>query len=66
MNVFNKEIYAKNLREYYIKNYGENEADIWYEQPAVNVWVFERASKIITLKSHVLTGEVRKFEEEKG
>lgn len=58
MNVFDKELYEKKLREYYVKNYGDKESDIWYEQPAVNVWVFGRDNKIITLKSHVLTGEV--------
>lgn len=58
MNIFNKEMYTKNLLEYYLKHYGEKETDIWYEQPAVNVWVFGRDNKIITLKSHILTGEV--------
>lgn len=58
MSIFDKEMYAKKLREYYLKNYGEKETDIWYEQPAVNVWVFGRGEQIITLKSHILTGEV--------
>lgn len=58
MNILNKEMYARNLREYYLKHYGEKGTDIWYEQPAVNIWVFGRDNKIITLKSHVLTGEV--------
>ena len=58
MSVFDKELYAKNVREYYHKNYGEKETDVWYEQPAVNVWVFGRDNKIVTLKSHILTGEV--------
>ena len=58
MNLLNKEMYAKNLHEYYVTHYGEKETDIWYEQPAVNVWVFGCDNKIITLKSHVLIGEV--------
>lgn len=58
MSIFDKEKYTKNLYEYYQKNYGELDTDIWYEQPAVNVWVFGRDNKIITLKSHILTGEV--------
>lgn len=58
MNILNKEMYVKKLHEYYLTRYGENETDIWYEQPAVNVWVFGRDNKIVTLKSHVLTGEV--------
>ncbi len=58
MNILNKEMYAGNLSEYYLTHYGKKETDIWYEQPAVNVWVFGRDNKIITLKSHVLTGKV--------
>ena len=58
MNVLDKEMYVRKLREYYVNNYGEKETDIWYEQPAVNVWVFERDNDIVTLKSHILTGEV--------
>jgi len=58
MNIFNKEMYAKNLREYYLKYYGDKKTDVWYEQPAVNVWVFGRNNKIVTLKSHILAGEV--------
>lgn len=58
MSVFNKQMYAKNLKDYYVRNYGEKENDIWYEQPAVNAWVFGRDNKIITLKSSILTGEV--------
>ena len=56
--IFNKELYAKKLHDYYVEHYGEKETDIWYEQPAVNVWVFGRANKIITLKSDVRTGNV--------
>lgn len=58
MAVFDKELYNRNLYEYYVKHYGERDTDKWYEQPAVNVWVFGRDGKIITLKSHVLTGEI--------
>lgn len=58
MSVFDKQMYTKNLKDYYVRNYGEKENDIWYEQPAVNVWVFGRDNKIITLKSSILTGEV--------
>ncbi len=50
--------YAEFLGAYYREHYGERDTDHWYEQPAVNVWVFGRDGKIITLKSHVLTGEV--------
>ena len=56
--VFDKELYNRNLYKYYVENYGERDTDIWYEQPAVNVWVFGRDGKIITIKSHILTGEI--------
>ena len=55
----------ESLSEYYKKHYGEKDTDIWYEQPAVNVWMFGRKDKIITLKSHILTGEVTEFKEDK-
>lgn len=56
--ILKKEKFDKCLLQYYLKNYGEKETDVWYEQPAVNVWVFGRDGKIITLKSDVRTGEV--------
>lgn len=46
------------LQKYYKEHYGENDTDLWYEQPATNVWVFGRDEKIITLKCHILTGTV--------
>lgn len=46
------------LDKYYKKHYGERDTDGWYVNPAVNVWMFERDGKIITLKCHILTGEV--------
>lgn len=52
------------LTQYYKENYGENDGDVWYDQPAANVWVFSRNGKIITLKCHILTGIVTKTEEE--
>ena len=61
MGIFDKDKFNRNLYEYYIKHYGERDTDIWYEQPAVNVWVFGRDGKIITLKSHILTGEIEAF-----
>ena len=56
--ILNKENFDKYLLEYYVSHYSEKESDIWYEQPAVNVWVFSRNEKIITLKSNLLTGEI--------
>ena len=42
----------------YKKKFGELDTDNWYVNPAKNVWMFERDGKIITLKCHILTGEV--------
>ena len=58
-----KEKLSESLSKYYQKHYGQRDSDVWYEQPAVNVWVFRRDNKIITLKSHILTGEVEEFVE---
>jgi len=46
------------LSNYYIEHYGERDTDRWFPDPAVNVRVFAREGKLITLKSHVLTGIV--------
>lgn len=64
MGFFDKELYASRLSAYYAAHYGEQDADHWYEQPAVNVWVFRRGDAIITLKSDVLTGEVTQRQEQ--
>lgn len=66
MKIVTKEQLDKYLYDYYRQNYGENENDIWYDQPAVNVWLFERDGKFITLKSHILTGNVTEYIESKG
>ncbi len=58
MAILTKEQFNSNLYKYYVEHYGERDTDEWYEQPAVNVWVFGRDGKYITLKSHILTGEV--------
>ncbi len=58
MEILKKEDFNENLRKYYQEHYGKRDTDIWHEQPAVNVWVFERDGKFITLKSHILTGDV--------
>lgn len=61
MAILTKEQFNNYLYEYYKEHYGERDTDKWYEQPAVNVWVFGRDGKIITLKSHILTGEVEEY-----
>ena len=61
MDIFDKEKYKKKLYYYYLNNYGKRDTDVWYASPAVNVWVFGRDDKIITIKSHLLTGEVTEY-----
>ena len=56
--ILKKEQFDKNIYDYYIAHYGERDTDIWHEQPAVNVWVFERDNQVIAIKSHILNGEI--------
>lgn len=58
MKILTKAQIEQCLSEYYIAQYGERDTDVWYDQPAANVWVFGRDGKIIALKCHILTGEV--------
>ena len=51
------------LYEHYVEHYGERDTDEWFEQPAVNVWVFKRDGKYISLKAHILNGTVEEFYE---
>ncbi len=64
MAILEKQIFNEKLYNYYTENYGEKDTDIWFEQPAVNVWVFRRDNRIITLKSHILTGDIEESTEE--
>lgn len=56
--ILEKEELMNHLYQYYVDNYGERDTDEWFEQPAVNVIVFKRDGKYISLKSHILTGKV--------
>ena len=58
MGMLTKVQIEQNLFEYYKEHYGECDTDVWYDQPAANVWVFGRNGKIISLKCHILTGTV--------
>ena len=58
MDMLTKAQIEQYLCEYYRTHYGERDTDVWYDQPAANVWVFDRDGKIITLKCHILTGAV--------
>ena len=63
MNILTKEKLNEKLQEYYATNYGESSTDVWYEQPAANVWDFKRGEKYIALRAHILTGKVKEFVE---
>ena len=63
--IFDKEKYKAALTEYYHTHFGEKDTDFWYERPAVNVWVFGREDKIITLKSDIRTFQVSEHVETK-
>lgn len=63
MGLLEKQEISQFLYEFYKEKYGELETDKWVDQPAINVWVFERNGKIRTLKCHILTGEVEAKEE---
>ena len=65
MPILKQEEFEKILYEYYVNNYGEKDTDIWFEPPAVNVCTFKRDGKYITLKSHILNGEVEEHIVEK-
>lgn len=52
-----KQLHNK-LNKYYKEHFGESDTDEWYVNPAVNVWMFIRGNETITLKCHMLTGEV--------
>ena len=58
----NQELEAK-IMDYYREVYGERESDVWCDAPAANVRTFLRDGKFISLKSHILTGEVDALEE---
>lgn len=64
MELLTKAQFAEILHQYYLDHFGKRNTDTWYEPPAVNVRVFARNGKLITLKSHVLTGEVTVQSEE--
>lgn len=61
MPILSKEKLAEKLYEYYLEKYGEKDTDEFFEQPALNVWVFKRDGKYISLKAHILTGEVEEY-----
>ena len=66
MKILSKERLEQCLFNHYKAVCVERESDVWYESPASNVIVFERDGRFISLKAHILTGEVTEYIEEKG
>ena len=64
MAILEKEVLNQKLWNFYSENFGENETDFFFEQPAVNVIVFKRESKIHTVKCHIINGTIETFEED--
>ena len=62
-NILTKQDFDKIIFAYYCEHYGAKNTDEWLEAPAANVRIFVRDGKYITLKSHILTGEIEKFVE---
>ena len=60
-SILTKEELEKKIRDYYLRHCGERKTDVWFEPPAANVRVFLRDGVCISLKAHILTGEVEEF-----
>ena len=58
MGILTSEKIDECLYNYYVEHFGERDSDRWCERPAVNVAVFVRDGRIITLKCHILKGYV--------
>ena len=58
MAILDKNKIKKSLISYYKENFGELNTDEWFEQTAVNVLVFKRDEKIITIKFNIKDGEI--------
>ena len=56
--ILTKDQFDELIYKYYTEHYGERESDVWLEPPATNVCTFLRDGKYISLKSHILTGEI--------
>ncbi len=61
--VLTKPELSDRLKEYYLTRFGRRDTDRWYATQAVNVKVFAREGELISLKCHILTGEVRETTE---
>lgn len=48
----------RQLKDFYRTAFGQRDTDRWYETAAVNVRAFARDGELISLRCHLLTGEV--------
>lgn len=63
LNILTKDELNKKLYDYYVEHYGEKDTDEGVDPPAVNVWIFKRDNKNISLKALILSGNVEAFVE---
>ena len=56
--ILTKDRFDELIFKYYAEHFGERESDIWLDSSAINVRTFSRDGKYISLKSHILTGEI--------
>ena len=50
--ILTKDELEEKIWEYYIEHYGEDEGDVWFDPPAVNVRTFLRDIKYISEEPH--------------
>lgn len=62
--ILTKEELDAKLRKYYEEHYGESDTDEWLEQLAANVWCFKRGDQYVSLKAHILSGEIQVYVED--
>lgn len=56
--ILTKEELDQQLKDYYRSRFGQRDTDRWYETSAVNTKAFARDGELISLRCHILTGEV--------
>lgn len=57
--ILNDEKIQSIIMTYYKEHFGERATDFWYPSSAVNVYLFRRDGKLITLHCHPFSGEVK-------
>jgi len=52
--------------KYYTEHWGEQASDVWQDSTVANVRTFLRDGQYITLKCHMLTGEIEEYIEQEA